>query len=77
VICIVAYYGLWIRYVVVGRGFSSLFSFISIPIPMAILPILAFGFIAMWGKSIWLGVASIVFAIGHIANSWYTYSYVK
>jgi len=75
--CIVAYYSLWVRYVVAGRDFSTLFSFMSIPIPMAILPIIAFALLSMWGKSIWLGLASTIFAVGHIANSWYTYNLIK
>jgi hypothetical protein len=72
-LCIAAYYGLWIRYVALGREFSLLFKFYAIPIPMAALPVLAFGFIAVWGKSIPLGAATVLFSIGHIANSLNTY----
>jgi len=35
--------------------------------------IIAFGFAALWGKSIWLGIAVAVFAIGHITMSWHCY----
>jgi hypothetical protein len=40
---------------------------------MAIFPVFAFGFAALWGKSIYLGLAVIILAIGHFVNSWYTY----
>jgi len=76
-LCIIAYYGLWLRYVIAGKDFTLLFEFYFVPIPMAVLPILAFGFIAIWGKSVWLGSAVVIFAIGHIANSWNTYNLMK
>jgi len=75
-LCVAAYYGLWMRYVVAGRDFSLLFAFNSVPIPMAILPILAFAFVAIWGKSVWLGSATVLFSVGHIVNSWNTYSLI-
>ena len=59
------------------RDFTLLFKFFSVPIPMAIVPILAFGFIAIWGKSGWLGIVTVLFSIGHIVNSWHTYSSIK
>jgi hypothetical protein len=75
---IVIYYGLWIRYVVKGKYFSLLFSPLwIIPIPMAIFPVLAFGFAALLGKSIYLGITVVVFAIGHFANSWNSYIRTK
>jgi hypothetical protein len=76
-ICIACYYGLWIRYTVTGRDFTTLFSPVLIPIPMAVLPVLAFGFMAIWSKSVWLGLTDMLFAIGHLANSWNTYNYMK
>lgn len=73
-LCIIAYYGLWIRYAVKGQYFSLLFKPLAfIPIPMAIFPVLAFGFAAIWGQSIWVGIAAAVLAIGHLVNSWHTY----
>lgn len=77
VISIACYIGLWIRYVFTGRDFATLFKPAIIPIPMAVFPILAFGFIAIWGKSPWLGITDILFALGHTANSWNTYSCIK
>lgn len=72
-LCMATYYSLWIRYVALGREFSLLFKFYTIPIPMAVLPVLMFGFIAVWGKSIPLGAAAVLFSIGHIANSLHTF----
>lgn len=77
-IFITVYYGLWIRYVVKGRTFRLLYEpFGFIPIPMAILPVCAFGFAAIWGRSAWLGIAVGCLAIGHFANSWHSYLSVK
>ncbi len=44
-----------------------------IAIPLAVFPVLAFGFAALWGRSPLLGVAAVVLAIGHWAVSWNTY----
>lgn len=75
---IAVYYGLWIRYVVQGRAFRLLWEpFVGIPIPMAILPVCAFGFAAIWGESIWLGLAVVCLAIGHFTNSWHNYQHAK
>jgi hypothetical protein len=72
------YYGLWIRYIVKGRQFKLLWDPLGfIPIPMAVLPVCAFGLAAMWGKSIWLSIAVVCLAIGHLANSWHSYMYTK
>lgn len=74
VLCIIAYYSLWIRYVIKGKDFSLCFKPLGfLPIPMAIFPVFAFGFAALWGKSIYLGIAVIILAIGHFVNSWHTY----
>lgn len=71
---IAAYYCLWIRYVVKGQDYKLLWEPVwYIPIPMAVFPVCAFGFAAVWGNSIWLGIAAVCFAIGHFANSWQSY----
>jgi hypothetical protein len=44
---------------------------------MAVFPVLAFGFAAVWAQSIWLGAAAAVFATGHFANSWATYIAIR
>ena len=74
IICIICYYGLWIRYLVMGRDFSLLFSSVIIPIPMAVLPVLIFGFLTIWCKSLWLGLSGLLFAVGHLSISWRTYN---
>jgi hypothetical protein len=78
IICIIAYYCLWIRYIVLGYAFALLFQpLVGIPVPMAIFPVLAFAFAAVLGRSVWLGVAVILLAIGHFVNSWKTYKQLK
>lgn len=65
------YYLLWIRYVRNDREYRFLTkSFLFVPIPLAILPCCIFFTTAIWGHSIWLGIAAIVFAIGHLKVSW-------
>lgn len=77
-LCLILYYSLWIRYVVKGHDFSFAFRpLLILPIPMAIFPVFAFGFAALWGKSIYLGIAVVLLAIGHFVNSWHTYKLTK
>lgn len=76
--CICIYYTLWGRYLVKRRDYAVLFMpFAGIPVPMAVFPIGAFLFAACWGESIWLGVATVLFGIGHIANSLRCYRQIK
>ncbi len=76
-VCVAFYYGLWIRYAI-KRDFAFLFAPLAfIPIPMAVFPVLAFAFIAVWICSIWLGIAAIVLAVGHFANSWVSFKDLK
>lgn len=77
-VCIVIYYGLWLRYISAGQEFSSLWTpFLGIPIPLAVIPVLAFGFAALWGRSLWLGAASVILAIGHITVTWVSYTQIR
>lgn len=77
-LCVIAYYGLWIRYVVKGHDFLLGFKPLGyLPIPMAVFPVSAFGFAALWGRSIYLGIAVVLLAVGHFANSWHTYQLTK
>ena len=67
------YYGLWLRYAL-RRDFALLFAPLwRIPVPMAVFPVLAFAFIALWIESVWLGAAALLLAVGHFANSWVAY----
>ncbi|MDF2685318.1 MAG: hypothetical protein K0S55_499, partial [Clostridia bacterium] len=77
-ICIIFYYGLWIRYIIKGCDFYLLWKpFLFIPIPLAVFPVSAFAFAALWGNCIWLGIAAIILAVGHITVSWNSYKQVK
>ena len=77
-ICLLVYYGLWLRYITKGRGYKWLWApFLGIPVPMAVFPVAAFGFAAAWGQSIWLGIAAAVLAVGHIAVSLNSYKSVR
>jgi len=74
IICILIYYGLWIRYVICGRdSILMLKPFLFVPIPGAFFPVCAFGFAALWGSYIWLGISTIILAIGHFTVSWNSY----
>jgi hypothetical protein len=74
VICIALYYGLWLRYVIKGQDFLLLFCpLLFVPVPMAVFPVLAFAFAAVAGQFLWLGIAVVLLAIGHFANSLHTY----
>jgi len=73
VLAIAAYYGLWLRYLALGRDATALYSPLGfLPIPMAILPVLAFALAAGWGGSVWLLIAAVVLAIGHWTTSWHS-----
>ena len=77
-LCIIFYYGLWGKYILKGHAFSLAFVPLGfIPVPMAVFPVLAFGFAALWGQSVILGIAVIFLAVGHLANSWHTYKSIK
>lgn len=77
-LCITIYYCLWIRFIIKGRDFSLLFKPLGfIPIPMALFPVFAFGLVAISVKSIWIGIAVILLALGHFTNSWNTYKYTR
>lgn len=76
--CIVIHYGLWLRYILAGKEFSSLWTpFLFVPIPLAIIPVGAFGFAALWGRSRWLGAATMILAVGHITVTWMSYAQIR
>ena len=57
----------WIRYFRSSRTMDDFYqSLLFIPIPGAVLPVLAFLLLGVYGKVIWLIISSIVFGIGHI-----------
>lgn len=67
---VVAYDALWVRYLLGGRRASSLLDPVwGVPVPMAVLPVVAFGCGAAWSTSPWLAAATVVLAVGHLPNS--------
>lgn len=77
-ICVIIYYIGWGRYLLSGHQYKVLFEpFVKIPIPMAIFPIIYFMCFAILTQSIILGVATILFGVGHIYISWETYQRLK
>ena len=77
-ICMVIYFGLWIRYVLRGQEFAVLWQpLLFIPIPLAVFPVCVFGFAALWGRSLWLGAATVILAVGHCAVTWNSYRQVR
>ena len=72
-IVVAGYWALWARYLA-RRRFADLYAPLGpLPIPMAVLPVLAFGLAAAWAASWWLGIAVVLLAVGHLANSWTVY----
>jgi len=64
------YYGLWARYLATGWDGVSLYSSVlSVPVPMAVLPVLAFLATALWLSNPWIAVAAVVLAVGHIPSA--------
>lgn len=67
---VAAYLALWGRYLTTGRRADVLFgSVLRVPVPMAILPVVAFLATAAWLANPWIGIAAVVLAIGHIPSS--------
>lgn len=77
IICILIYYGLWIRYILHGQDFLFLWKpFLYIPIPLGVFPVFIFGFAALLGNYISLGISTVIFAIGHFTVGWNSYKKV-
>ena len=72
--CLIVYYILWIRYFTNGMDFRLLLdTVLSVPLPMAVFPILFLLFSALWLHSVPLTITSVLFAIGHLINSYIVY----
>lgn len=57
----------WIRYFKSNRTWKDFYSsFYGIPVAGAKLPVVAFFFLGLYGRVIWLIVSVIIFGIGHI-----------
>ena len=65
-LCMILYEAAWVRYFC-NRSLKTFYGrFMFIPLPLAILPILAFLFLGIYGKVIWLIISVIILGIGHI-----------
>lgn len=63
----IIYEGFWIRFFCGGSTLQDFYHpFLGIPIPGATLPVVAFLFLGIYGRLIWLIVSSVILGIGHI-----------
>ena len=73
IIFLVLYYIVWIRYFIGGRDIALLSkSFLLIPIPLAIFPVLYFIFSALWLRNYLAVIIMIIFGIAHNIVSYQT-----
>ncbi|MDE5909016.1 MAG: hypothetical protein K2H52_09820 [Lachnospiraceae bacterium] len=57
----------WIRYFKSERKLADFYSsFLGVPVAGATLPVLAFFLLGIYGKVIWMLIASVILGIGHI-----------
>lgn len=57
----------WVRYFKSERKLADFYSsFLGVPVAGATLPVIAFFLLAIYGKVIWMLIASIILGIGHI-----------
>lgn len=57
----------WVRYFISGRRLDDFYSsFLGVPVAGAVLPVLAFVLLSVYGRVIWMLIASIILGIGHI-----------
>lgn len=70
IVTIAGYYALWARYLVDGRAAATLYArWCIVPVPMAIVPVLAFLSAAAWLSSPWLAASALILAAGHVPAS--------
>lgn len=64
------YYSAWVRYAAKGHRFVLLYApFLSIPLPMAVAPVVYFAAAAVFLGSWLLAAAVVIFAVGHFYMS--------
>jgi hypothetical protein len=57
----------WIRYFKSQRTDIDFYSsFLGIPLASAVLPVIAFFLLGIYGKVLWLMISTVIFGIGHI-----------
>ncbi len=70
VVFLVLYYAVWIRYFASGRKIEYLRrSFLLIPIPLAVFPVLYFIFAAVWMHNLPAAIIAGIFGAAHITVS--------
>lgn len=78
IILMMLYEYCWIRYFKDNNKVDDMYKkFLFIPLPLAILPVMAFLFLGIYGKVIWLVISSIIIAIGHIGIHLQHYQAIK
>lgn len=61
------YEGWWLRYFKSEKTVADFYSsFCSVPVAGATLPVTAFFLLGIYGKVLWLSLAAVILAIGHI-----------
>lgn len=66
-VCMALYELWWVRYFRSERKLTDFYgSFLGIPLPGAVLPVVAFFLLGIYGKVIWLPIAAVILGIGHI-----------
>ena len=67
VLLMLAYEGFWIRYFTGGHTMLDFYRpFLKVTYPGATLPCIAFLLLGIYGKLVWLIIASVILSIGHI-----------
>lgn len=67
VVLMVMYECWWIRYFKSEKQLKDFYSsFLGIPVAAATLPVVAFFFLGLYGKVIWLLISVVILGIGHI-----------
>ena len=66
-VLLILYLLCWLRYFSGKHTSNDLYRpFLDIPLPLAVLPVMAVFTLSIYGKVIWLLIASIILGIGHI-----------
>ncbi|WP_345751496.1 hypothetical protein [Microbacterium rhizophilus] len=67
---VIPYWALWARYLRGGRTAELLYRPLwRVPVPMAVLPVLAFLAAGAWLANPWIALAALVLAAGHVPVS--------